>query len=174
MEPWRQLINEEVAHHEAGHAVAVVLRRGRLLGIHFADSHLAADPTVIGNGATYHKTLGDENQAFVSFAGPFAQALWKLDNGPREYSDLDDALNEAWEWESIDIDPGSDAAQYRDQITRLGRSLVPLPRQWEKPWRGLILSNYPAIQEVAALTIANSLMVSHKMVSEVLERHGLL
>lgn len=71
------------ACHEAGHAVAVLMRRGEFTGI-------TIDPTAEYAGKTWHRCT-DWHEQFVIYAGPWAaaRAQW-----PREslggLDDLDD------------------------------------------------------------------------------------
>lgn len=74
------------AHHEAGHAVAVVHRGGELRSVRlgkvdWSSTGLDADEP----GETHHRGRY-ENEPFVTFAGPWAEAMWSADNDP----DIDD------------------------------------------------------------------------------------
>lgn len=158
---------QKTAHHEAGHAVAVVLRGGELLELFFVDPDFA-DETVTRNGITRHRTLY-EHQPFVTFAGPWAEATWMIEHDP-EVDDFDEALDFAWDWWSAEDDLDSDAARYMRRFDDLAESTgySVESRQWEIAWEGELEGVWSVICEVATLMLSGR--VTHAMVEEALER----
>src|SRR6201997_4156082 len=78
------------AHHEAGHAVAAGAAGGQLVDVFLGVVDWSTcDDGADTAGGTVHCTAW-EHQPFVTFAGPWAEATWVVENDP-EVSDFDDA-----------------------------------------------------------------------------------
>ncbi|MDN4520521.1 hypothetical protein JN086_14355 [Mycolicibacterium austroafricanum] len=166
-----QKILRQTARHEAGHAVAVVVRGGYLEELLFVDPHFA-DQTAIRTGIARHRTP-DEHQPFVTFAGPWAQAKWMVEHDP-DVDDFDEALDFAWEWDGAEVDLDSDAARYVQRFADLaqGTDHSVDSRQWEIAWMEELEGLWPVITEVAILMLSSR--VTHAMVEEVLRRQTMV
>ncbi|PJE01734.1 hypothetical protein [Mycobacterium sp.] len=141
------------AHHEAGHAVAAVARGGRLISVHLGHVDWSTeDGSGDQPGETQHLTHR-QNAPFVTFAGPWAQAMWTVDHDT-DVDDVDEALEYAW----FDNDDG-DNTKYTDLTRQLEdvAGLIGLPlagaRPWEYGWTLELEQLWRAICEVAELLI---------------------
>src|SRR5690242_3563390 len=74
------------AHHEAGHAVAAVARGGTLHSIDLGYVDWFSDDTSRDRPATTHHSSEKWNYPFITFAGPWAEAMWTVEND----SEVDD------------------------------------------------------------------------------------
>lgn len=70
------------AHHEAGHAVAAVMRGGSRL------KSVTIDETVHGDGLTVH-TSAPWDRSFIAWAGPWAEARLRWGDRPLDAEDDD-------------------------------------------------------------------------------------
>lgn len=153
------------AHHEAGHAVAALMRGGgELLSI-------TIEPTAqyAGFTRTRHQIW---DAAFVTFAGPWAEAraTW----GPRALDDIDDDgccfgdyVTEAW-FNNLH----GDGQTYQDNL--IGESAFGLardPAEREDWWSTELDDRWPVIQAVALLLLDGE-RVDHATVDELLTRHS--
>lgn len=150
-----------LAHHEAGHAVAAVARGGKLIEISLT------------NAFTRHiSDLSDE--AFVIFAGPWAEARWMVATNP-DYADehVLDVMPYAWDNNSgrtSEHDP-RDAVKYEKWVEDRDdwRRHRVAPRNWERGWSLEMDELWPAICVVAALLL-DGVTITHELVKSVLER----
>src|SRR4051794_32843119 len=97
--------HSRTAHHEAGHAVGVVLSGGHVDSIWINDADWNAfplDADLGKGGTTTYSNVRPEMTPFIAFAGPWAEAKWELENDP-DVDSLDEALEHAWE-ENLDSD----------------------------------------------------------------------
>jgi hypothetical protein len=174
------------AHHEAGHAVAAVARGGWLERVHLGHVNWTAVDFSGDEPAETHHLTRSEDMPFVTFAGPWAHAMWEVDHDDTgdpatltvEYPDrvadrwlTDDDFSAALEYAWLDAD--TDSAKYEDRIstvdgiaTQLG--LGPVGRAWEICWHDELCELWPAICEVAALLIDGH--VTHDTVRAAVER----
>lgn len=157
-----------VGHHEAGHAVAAVARRGRLISVHLGQvDWLTSDPTADKPAETCHQTAL-HNQPFVTFAGPWAEAMWTVANEDG-VDDFDEALEYAWE-NNVD----GDTARYENRITELREHAEELglpvwQHVWEDAWIEELDLLWSAVREVAALLIDGQ-TVTHDAVLAAVEK----
>ena len=167
--------NSRQAHHEAGHAVAVVHRGGHLVEVYLGTVEDWTDrrnrPPNPGSaetgGATVHRTRL-EHQPFCTFAGPWAEARWSVENEP-EVHDLVEALGYAWE-NSYD----GDGAKYEGRIETLTNIAADLgfsviARVWESEWIEELDELWPAVCEVAESLLAGE-TVTHDTIHAALDR----
>ena len=159
------------AHHEAGHAVAVVYRGGHLVKIVITE----ADPTHADwdselAGFTRHRTPVTEHP-FTTFAGPWAEAMWESETDPA--TTFGEALDAAW----TNSDDG-DGAYYAElcepvweaaRQAGLGHRVGP---DWEIDWDAELEALWPAIREVAAMLLAGE-MATHATVAAAIAAAGL-
>jgi hypothetical protein len=157
------------AHHEAGHAVAAVMRGGGELLL------ISIEPTVdyLGHTQTRGKIF---DAAFFTFAGPWAEARaqWPhphLEGPDDDGCDFADHLDFAW-MENY----GGDANAYEEQIAA---EVAMFGEQWrltrEAGWTRELERHWPVIQAVAELLLAGE-HVDHDIMDGLLDRHweGLL
>jgi hypothetical protein len=155
------------AHHEAGHAVAAVLRGGVVehiaLGDPTDDGLLDVDREMVGR--TRHTSARDA-WSFIAFAGPWAQ--WRIETERGDADDMDlwdwldtDALNQG---EQLD-DPFGDYALmgYDDEYGLPDASLI-------DAWTRDIDPQWPAIVAVAAVALAGN-PVNTEVIAAIIERH---
>ncbi|MDH6248009.1 hypothetical protein [Mycobacterium sp. OTB74] len=153
------------AHHEAGHAVAVVVRGGELVSV--ALVAWSANPAM--SGTTRHRSA-QTAQPFVLFAGPWAEARWTVEHDP-DVDDLAEALSYAWE-NSYD----GDTDLYEDRVAKLSDladrlGLGARGRAWEFEWSNELDELWPVICQVAALLIDGQ-TVTHGCVRSLLDTAG--
>lgn len=136
----------ETAYHEAGHAVAAVLRGGTVqhlkLAAGLSDGGLL-DADLESIGVTRH-TSASWDVPFISFAGPWAQWRHGTETGHEEYHmDLSEWLDLS---ESLDLDDphGDYALMDYDNLT--GAQIDVWIRELDRLW--------PVIAAVAALALA--------------------
>jgi hypothetical protein len=166
-----------LAHHEAGHAVAAVTRGGRLLKVHLGKVDWTdADTSRDEPGETHHWTTG-ENAPFVTFAGPWAQAMWMAEHDP-DLADTDcyEILGYAWD-DALD----GDGAKYDAAVASLEGAVsamasvlgfpgpVHVPPSWETYWIEELQLLWSTVCEVAALLIDGQ-TVSHGAVLAAIAR----
>jgi hypothetical protein len=162
--------NAATAHHEAGHAVAVVARGGRLVKVVItqADPH-HPDWDSEWAGFTRHRTPVTEHP-FTTFAGPWAEAMWASENDPD--TSFNEALDDAWE-NSAD----GDAAYYAElcePVWEAARRAGLGPRvgpEWEVDWDAELEHLWPAICAVAEMLLAGE-TVTHDVVGATLAAAG--
>ena len=141
----------EHAHHESGHAVAAVARGGWLCEIRLGVPDWDSDDDASDlPGYTRHRTR-TENRPFVTFAGPWASARFRVEADP-EASDLEYQLEYAFE-ESDD-----DAAAFGDA-------------EWEDHWFDELEVLWPSNCAVAAKLLAGD-NVTHATVLDAISESG--
>lgn len=142
------------AHHEAGHAVAAVAVGGQLLTVFLGTADWSTcDDTAETPGATCHRTPWVD-QPFVTFAGPWAEAMWTTHNDP-EVDDFHEALDYAW-----DDSSHGDTAKYQDRIADVtDADRAAMEAQWDQALAVL----WPAICQVAT-SLINGQTVTHHTV----------
>jgi excisionase family DNA binding protein len=161
-----------VAHHEAGHAVAAVMRGGGEL------VSITIEPTdeYAGHTQTRLKPWSDD-AAFVTYAGPWAEARfqWPL---PTLHGDDDDGCTfEDYIIAAFLNNIDGDGKQYRDDLDRERQGygkhydrLVNVARR-EQFWSTRELEGvWPVMQSVAALLLAGD-TVDHDVVDGLLDLH---
>lgn len=135
------------AHHEAGHAVAAVMRGGVVHHIKLGDSTDAGliDPDRESVGVTRH-TSTRNNQPFVAFAGPWAEWRVRSQLGEAEEMDL-------WEWLDTDRFVNDFGDPYGDYAMMDYHSLSAAQIE---VWVDELERHWPAIVAVAALAVAGA------------------
>jgi hypothetical protein len=147
----------QTAHHEAGHAVATLLRGGgELLSITIAP---AGD--YLGHTESRTKAVAGTDRLFITFAGPWAEARaqWAMPSLDREDDDgctFDDHLCGAW---MVNADGDSDAYEdMRGEEVRFAEYLGITPGELrdrrERGWGDELERAWPVIQQVAKLLLA--------------------
>jgi hypothetical protein len=139
------------SHHEAGHAVAAVARGGHLIEVLLGTADWSrGDDANDTPGFTRHVSEA-HNQPFITYAGPWAEAMWTATAIDAE-CDFGDAFGEAWS--------SSDATKYdayvagEDWDVRCER---------EAAWDCELEGYWPVIQQVAAFLVAG-VRVDHQIV----------
>ncbi|MCZ0731865.1 hypothetical protein [Mycolicibacterium iranicum] len=156
------------AHHEAGHAVAAVYRGSRLVRVFLGTADWSTfDMSGDTPGGTEHISRR-EQQPFITFAGPWAEAKWTTETDD-DVDDMDDALEFAW----LDNADG-DADKYAGRVQELDDAAAHLGfhfvgRSWEFDWSDELEELWPAICEVAALLIDGK-TVTHDHVKAAVDR----
>lgn len=141
------------AHHEAGHAVAVVHRGGELCDVYLGTTDWSAlDDSADTPGATVHRSDW-QDQPFITFAGPCFEAMWTVDHDPDDVDDFEEALACAWD-ENYD----GDTAKYESRVETLDNvakdfGFFPVGRAWESEWIDELEPLWPAVREVAGWLI---------------------
>ncbi|MGO9350786.1 MAG: hypothetical protein ACLP3C_08120 [Mycobacterium sp.] len=140
-----QRIRFRTAHHEAGHAVAAVMRGGVVHHLKLGDPTdaglLDAERESIG---VTRQTSDSWNVPFMAFAGPWAE--WRLGTETGETKDWD----LVWDWLDADSDNGRDAlGDYTlmdyDNLTEAQIAI----------WTDELERHWPAIVAVAAVAFAD-------------------
>jgi hypothetical protein len=153
------------AHHEAGHAVAAVAAGGELVEVFLGSADWSTeDDGADSLGGTVHRTA-DEALPFVTFAGPWAEAMWTVEHD----SDVDnfrDALEYAWDNNS------GDTNKYESRVVALDGFAASLGfgavgRSWESEWCDELESLWPVIRQVAGLLV-DGVDVDHAVVATLL------
>lgn len=149
-------IKSRNAHHEAGHAVAVVISGGNLIHVKIADDW--ADPESIDwdspAGVTRHRSPWDA-QPFIAFAGPCAEALWATEND-FELGTFAEELSYAFWEENLDGDTAQLEARLED--------FNPFDHD---DWIDEVTRLWPVIKSVAALVL-DGVEVTHEMVVDLM------
>lgn len=165
--------NAHTAHHEAGHAVGVIVTGGTLIGLWFNDRDMT-DAAASLNGLTRHVPTS-AGLAFVTYAGIWAGARWAFENDP-EIDDIDEAI--LFEWGDGDAgDEMGDLAIYEREVA-VAHSAANPPgsvhpvRPWEWRWDALLDELWTAICDVAAVMLADG-DVAPEMVGHLVECLGL-
>ena len=155
------------AHHEAGHAVAAVARGGELVDVFLGTTDWSTfDSTADTPGGTVHRAAWAA-QPFVTFAGPWAEARWTVENDP-DVAGIHEALEFAW---SDNAD--GDTAKYESRVEMLSGVAVqlgfgPVGRVWELECADDLELLWPAICKVAAVLIDGQ-PVTHDIVRELVK-----
>jgi hypothetical protein len=160
---------ELTAHHEAGHAVAALMRgAGELLSITIKASGDAAGRTV-----TRHKVF---DAAFVTFAGPWAEAraqwpLPTLDGEDDMGCAFGDYLTTAW-WANVDGDGDTYEDNLAAEVAMYGGQWPAImdPRKREEGWAIELEDSWPVIQAIADLLLRGE-CVDHTRAYGLLARH---
>ncbi len=157
------------AMHEAGHAVAVCMRRRSFLrSVHLGD--------VSGTGITYHRSKPCD-APFIAWAGCWAEA--RLAWGALSYDATDD---EGCQWcdylTGVFLDQRDDAAVVAEHFNQLAQMLGPLsPRDLElateKTWHREMDRVWRVVQTVAERLLAGA-GVNHELVDELLDHERAL
>jgi hypothetical protein len=139
------------AHHEAGHAVAAVAKGGKLIAVWLGTVDWSKDESADTGGGTRHRTPYAD-QPFVTFAGPWAEAMWTVEHDD-DIDDFYEALEYAWS-ESYD----GDAVKYDSRIEMLSGAAESLGfsrigRLWEVDWVDELDALWPAVCETAAMLV---------------------
>ena len=150
------------AHHEAGHAVAVIVRGGTLIDVFLGTADWSTDDTSADTpGGTRHQTEFPA-EPFVTFAGPWAEAMWTVEHYDH-VDELWEALDFAWQNNS-----DGDTVKYEARVSLLSAAAAQLGfpiigRDWEVDWAAELEPLWPAVCQVAALLIDNQ-SVTHDVV----------
>jgi hypothetical protein len=140
------------AHHEAGHAVAAVARGGTLIRVSLGTVDWSTpDESADTPGETEHRTTF-ANQPFVTFAGPWAEAMWTVEDDD-DLDELYEALDYAWQKNS-----DGDTEKYESRIEMLSGAAEILGfsrigRLWEVDWVDELDALWPAVCETAAMLL---------------------
>ena len=142
---------EIVAHHEAGHAVAAVMRGGSLL--------LSVELSPGGperDGITWARAKQFDS-AFMSWSGPWAEARYQWGERALDAEDEDGATFSDYV-AGVFLAGGRDDAGAIRQSRRAEPYQVPaeLIAASERVWSMELERAWPAVQEVARLLIAGS------------------
>ena len=143
---------ELTAHHEAGHAVATVLRRGKITSI-----NINLDRTRGEHGETWTSAM-QHDQSFITYAGPWAEArsqwtganLDDVDDGGCTFSDR---LATCFELNQYDL------ALYNLCVEKYDRGWNPLLSQHDlaeraADWSRQFETLWPIMCQVAQLLLA--------------------
>lgn len=161
------------AHHEAGHAVAIVVGGATIdsVWVNRTDwTALPLDADTGKGGTTTYSDSSFEAQPFIAFAGPWAEARWTVEIDPDlDADDMDDALHWAW-----DDNADGDTARYEDRVSAMESVAAQLGfgsvgRVWEREWSDQLESLWPAICAVAEL-LTDGQTVTHDLVRAAVER----
>jgi hypothetical protein len=156
------------AHHEAGHAVAVVARGGRLIRISLGTVDWSTpDESADTPGETVHRTAYTD-QPFLTFAGPCAEAMWIVEHDD-DVEELGEALEYAW---SENYEGDADKYEARVEMLSAAARLLGFPaigRAWESEWIDELEPLWPAVCEVAAMLLDGQ-PVSHDDVQAAVDR----
>jgi hypothetical protein len=137
------------AHHEAGHAVAAVAKGGTLLGAWLGTTDWSTpDGSADTPGGVWHETSWEE-QPFVTWAGPWAEAMWSLEYEADSFG-LWDARVCAWDG-NADVDYLKYESRVDELVVRLGSNAI--DRAWEEEWNDELDLLWPAVCEVAAMLV---------------------
>jgi hypothetical protein len=134
-------------YHNAGHAVAAVAKDRELLWV----SPGVVDWTTSDGiwdipGETEHVT-DDDDEPFVTFAGPWAEAMWECHV---EDVDFNDAMDVAWCNGGVGDFPKYES--FVDELCdRYGSN--PSDREWEADWVKELDALWLAVCEVAAILV---------------------
>lgn len=157
------------AHHEAGHAVAIVLVGAELVHVWIATDWPPTDWDSAGGNTRSRQQ--PHHQPFTTFAGPWAEAMWRATHEPDfdGLADLEWALEAAWE-ETAD----GDAEVYDRLVAELNeeaasRGFGTIGRAWEDDWIDQLTPMWPAVCEVAQWLIDGQ-TVTHAMVAGAIAR----
>jgi hypothetical protein len=156
-----------IAHHEAGHTVAAVARGGTLRDVYLGSVADWSNPDSAETpGGTVHRTAW-KDQPFVTFAGPWAEAMWMVENDPEV--EMYEALEYVW------VENGDgDTAKYESRVDELNTAASEfgfgnnVGRCWEVDWSDELSELWPVIQQVAALLIDGQ-TVTHDTVQAAIE-----
>lgn len=158
------------AHHEAGHAVAAVARGGILEAIVLGTAEWTRlDDYADTPGWTRHVSA-PAHQPFVTYAGPWAEAMWEFENEPGS-EDFCEILLLAWAENS-----DGDTAKYERTVASLEQIAKALGlggvvgRAWEQDWEQELDDLWPVICEIA-MALECGEAVSHERIVEAIERH---
>jgi hypothetical protein len=166
-------IDARTAHHEAGHAVAAVVRGGKLVHVHMESARQWDGRTEGIAGVTRHMSHRN-NQPFVIFAGVWADAKWQVSNEP----DIDgdeplDVMNE-YLWPELNFAQGDDGWEYESRVLEFESLSAELgfsnniPRSWEFDWANELNDLWPAICAVATM-ILEGMVVDHDAVTDAID-----
>ncbi|OMC44100.1 hypothetical protein A5745_16830 [Mycobacterium sp. IS-2888] len=156
----QRLATSRHAHHEAGHAVAAVARGQKLLQVFLGD--FDNDPS----GATVHES-DLLTQPFITFAGPWAEAMWMVENDDH-VDDISEALEYAW---SENTEGDADKYHAIVNMLEIAAACFGLGRigpTWEIDWHDELTELWPVIKDVAALLIKRA-EVTHEIVENLLQ-----
>jgi hypothetical protein len=160
------------AHHEAGHAVAAVAKGGKLIAVWLGNVDWSKDESADTGGGTRHRTHYAD-QPFVTFAGPWAEAMWTIEHDD-DVDDIYEALEYAWDDNDDDDGGGGDTDKYEKRVgelevyaAELGFSRV--GRAWELGWYDELEDLWPAICEVAVMLLDGH-SVTHEKVQAAVDR----
>ena len=158
---------EMVAHHEAGHAVAVVCRGGVVHEVRVG----VTDPDDADMVVNWVRMEADpRDHPFAIFAGPWASAMWAIENDPA-VSDFQKALDSAWFAARDDFDKyHAIVGELHDEAWRLG--LGQFSRVWEGDWCYDLGLLWPAVCTVAAALLADE-TVTHEAIAAAIAAAGL-
>ncbi len=158
-------VTARIAHHEAGHAVAAVFVGGTLKDVWLGATDWSTDDTSADTpGGTRHNTQW-ELQPFVTFAGPWAEAMWTLEHND-DIDDFYEALEYAWQDNS-----DGDAAKYESRVDELAVRFKSdsIARAWELDWLDDLKDLRSAVREVAEMLIEGQ-PVTHEDVQAAVDR----
>jgi hypothetical protein len=146
---------EVTAHHEAGHAVAVVMRGGQL---HYID--LTATDEY--RGYTHFSSKSCDS-AFIIYGGLFAEARvkWPLADLDGEDDDGCTFPNYVWGALSANIDGDNEAYKAALDSESAAAELAPFQPRREQVWRKELERVWPVIREVARLRLADGADMYH-------------
>ncbi|MGV9861890.1 hypothetical protein [Rhodococcus koreensis] len=150
---------EVVAHHEAGHACAAILRGGASI----TSIHL--DPVRPGYGMTHMRAKAYADGGFIAWAGCWAEARYRWGDRPLDQDD-DDGLEFVDHVQGVLLEQPGDRADVIEQEENFARLAAMAPGD-EIDVRAATIATYqvwhieleqawPAMQRVAELLLAGA------------------
>jgi hypothetical protein len=149
------------AHHEAGHAVAHVVRGGYVREIW--TTHDLENPELRTLGGTWGEGTPDQHRAFTAFAGCWAETTWRK---RKLNEDFHLALTRTWHVQA----GGADVARYQEFRNYVDEPYRPPelhecwpghPCLWEAEWGPELTRLWPAIDNVAEHLLNHQSVVTH-------------
>jgi hypothetical protein len=163
------------AHYQAGHAVAAVARGGHVLEVCLGTADWSTFDTSGDTNAYTHHVTEWRHRAFVTFAGPCAEAMWTR-HGERDGESKEPMTMDPDFWEVLDdlrlINMDFDNDDYQSQVALLEKEAAQIgfsPNDRESYWVDELEALWPAICEVAAMLIDGE-QVRHEDIRAAVDR----
>lgn len=141
------------AHHEAGHAVAALMRGGGQL------RSITIEPTTTYLGHTGYRGKPCDT-AFVTYAGPWAEARAQWVRPTLDDEDDDGCTFEDYVSVAFLSNADGDGEDYRRaqeaeaaQLGEFGQQFLDLTGVRQEMWSGELEQSWPLIQQVAAIAM---------------------
>lgn len=149
------------ACHEAGHAIATVMRGGTITSI-------TIEPTEHYLGKTWTRATPD-HQAFIIYAGPWAEARaqWPADVPLNDWNDEDGLEFEDYIFGAFLQNRDGDLAEYTHwravDTEKVPAELAHLVVDPEQVWCRELEEHWPVILEVADLLMSDQPVTTHTL-----------
>ena len=162
------LIDSRNAHHEAGHAIAVVYCGGYVEGIHLSDiDHSKTDAERHGPGYGRYR-YESIDKPFIDYAGPWAETHFVIANGV-ESEDFETAFMSVWNYDNATDNTNYFRVAHQVRAYAASQGIRIPANVWEEQWNTALERLLPAIRRIADDLLSGK-KITHEYIRQFVRR----